>query len=117
MGLQYQFQLEDARRKKEQAQKAKGRSTTSIVIGSIVLLLAILSFAFTVMVSIAKTEGYETVVGCCGGIAIILGIVGIVILPMGVIGRINSSNELEAAETEIREIRIQMIAQEEKKTS
>lgn len=109
MGKQFQLRLVEAQHKKELAYQSKGKATRLMVKGGITLLIAAILFA---ILSSSTLEYPTMVAGLCATSAYIFGLLGLVGLPIGFVRRNNSNHELEAAENEIIEIRMQMNAQE-----
>lgn len=115
MSVQYQFQLEDARQKKEKAFKKKGSTNILIYLGGVSLFIAIILVLFSIL-SIGTDTNDSSLLGfsCCFSLSIIFGLTAIILIPIGFIRRHNLNAEIEATDLEIREIRMHLIAQEEK---
>lgn len=118
MSVQYQFQLEDARRKQEEAFTKKKSTNNQIYLGVVSLILAIFCFSITQLEFFRRptdtTNPFILVFVCCLGFSILFGITAIILIPLGFIRRNKLNAEIDAANSEIREIRMHLIAQEEK---
>jgi O-antigen/teichoic acid export membrane protein len=115
MTIQLQYQMEDVRRKKEEAIKSKGSGTIILVIGIIMLIIAILDLAFTAYMIYQQTyHGHNdaAAIAICGAIVVILGLAGLIMGVMGLMRRSSANREYQAADSEGREIMMRLGAVE-----
>jgi len=118
MNLQTQFQMEDIRKKREQANKTKSSAVIMIIIGCVSLLFAGVLVVLSIMsASDPNLRGGDTslVLDICIGIAILLGLVGILLLTTGLRRRSTGHQELASAEEDNRMLSLQMVAEEEQR--
>jgi len=114
--------MEDIVKKKEQASKKKSSSTALIVIGSILLFIALILVGLNLLsIYGSNTLGnidnnLAGMYGCCISIAGLFGLVGLILLVIGIIKRGHANQELNAAEETNKILRMQMIAEENKKS-
>lgn len=120
MNIQYQFEMEDIRRKQDAANKSKESASKMIFWGWMLLGFTAVFVILLVVLLMGSASGYYdqsfgSTTGCCSTMTIGLGIVGAIFLTFGLWRQSNIKQELEEIEREKRELRIRMAADEIRK--
>jgi uncharacterized membrane protein YkgB len=122
MNLNFQFQLEDIRKKNEQATKQKNSSKTFIWIGSILLGIGTVFGVLGILAGIGNSlpgsiSNYQDAtlgLGCCFSLSFLFLIPGIILLGFGIIRLNNAKDELRIIDEENTQLRRQLIIEENK---